>query len=318
MIPENGWMILSIVLLVNLLLSCIYLFWNVFRKKQRKNGCVLRFTVMVLCPVAGILYFFVGWICFRIFFHRQVNLEDVIFSKKRVDTYVKAEEKAESNLVPLEEAIAITDQKSTRELMMEVAKRDVSHTLSTIVHTLDSEDSEVAHYGASVLQGALSDFHNAVQKLEDLIDQDEEALSGKEQVDLAALIHNERALIHDLDGILSQHVLSPMEQKDCVGRMEKTAELLEKHTDLQPEEIEHLCGHLLEVQNTELCRKWAGRSMQLYPQSGSSYSNLLQLYYQTGERENFFNTLNLLKTAGVPIDHQTLEKIRVFQSPQEG
>ena len=49
-----------------------------------------------------------------------MDLEDVIFSKERVKTHLRADEEREGNLVPIEEALAISDKDSLRTLVMNV------------------------------------------------------------------------------------------------------------------------------------------------------------------------------------------------------
>lgn len=153
------------ILIVNTLVVLAYWIWNHFREKGKRGGYRLRCITMLLCPIVGVCYFFFGWLYFRLFFREPVDLDDVIFSKDRVKTNLKADENAERNFVPLEEAIAVTDKDNTRFLMMEVVRRDISNSLTTIALALRSEDSEVSHYAASVLSETLGVFRVNVQKL---------------------------------------------------------------------------------------------------------------------------------------------------------
>ena len=52
------------------------------------------------------------------------------------------------NVVPLEEAIRISDKKNKRALLLNVIKGDVQESLASISLALNNEDSEVAHYAA--------------------------------------------------------------------------------------------------------------------------------------------------------------------------
>ena len=103
------------------------------------------------------------WIC-RIFFRKEVDLADVVFSKERVKTVRKPDEDVERNLVSMEEALSVTDQKNLRTYMMNVLQRDYRESLSVIAEALNSEDSETSHYAASVLQDVLNEFRVHVDK----------------------------------------------------------------------------------------------------------------------------------------------------------
>ena len=94
-----------------------------------------------------------------------MDLDDVIFSKERVKTNVKADEERERNLVPIEEALAVSDKKNLRMLMLNVIRGDLQDSLESISLALNSEDSETSHYAASVLRDELNDFRVTVQKI---------------------------------------------------------------------------------------------------------------------------------------------------------
>ena len=161
---------LIILILINTLVSVIYYVLNkfVFRKnkeqeredgkKEVKHSLELRLFVMVLVPIVGPLFFIMSWVIFKVFFSEPVDLEDVVFSKDKVKFNVRAEEEKERNLTSLEEAVEITDKKDLRTLMMSVVSGDIQKFLSSINFALTSNDSETAHYAASVLQDALNDF----------------------------------------------------------------------------------------------------------------------------------------------------------------
>lgn len=299
-----------ILLIINFLIAILYFLWSRFYKKEKRGDSTIRFAIMLLCPAAAECIFFFSWLYFRVFFHREADLDDVVFSKEREKTYRKADEEEESNLVPLEEALAVTDRSGTRVLMMDVIRRDISGTLGTIALSLDSDDSEVSHYGASILTSALSDFRRQAEELYGEIQKGEEEGAPEE-----TLVSAGHELIEDLDQVLKQHVLPRQEQEEYVGLMDRTADFVEKHAPLTPEELEKLCGRSLEIGDVETCRKRAGESAALYPDTLSSYTSFLKLYYQTGEREAFFDTLHALKASDISIDHDTLEVIRLFEEP---
>ena len=169
-----------IVCLVNAVVAVLYLLWGVciavpageasqeegkpvFHDNRR--AYVIRFVVMLLCPVVGPLFFFGSHLVFFLFFRREVDLADVIFSKERTRQHLKADEERERNIVPVEEALAVSDQKNLRGLMLNVLRGDIQESLESITLALDSEDSETSHYAASVLRDELNEFRTYVQKL---------------------------------------------------------------------------------------------------------------------------------------------------------
>lgn len=293
-----------LILLLNTLIAVIYLIVVLLMGKQERKSCFLKASVIFLCPVVGVCFFLIGYIMFRIFFYRDVDLTDVIFSKERVRTFIHAEEDRERNFAPLEESLEVAETDDLRNLMMSVVRGDIQKSLASIALALDSEDTETAHYAASVLQDALNDFRLTVQKQRRLILEEDE-----NQADYAEL------LIDYMNQILEQRVFADMEQHAYVGQMEEICEILfmkapERMTSARYEAISL---RLLEVEEFGLCRKWCERAEYNYPNSLATYTCQLKLYFNSGQKERFFAVIEDLKHSAVVIDSETLELIRVFQ-----
>ena len=135
------------------------------RLHDNRRTYLLRFIVMLLCPVVGPLFFFVVHFFYLTIFRFQVELDDVVFSKERVRTQLRADEEREMNVIPLEEAVAVNDQKSLRAAMLNVLKGEIRNSLSAISLALETKDSESSHYAASNLSHELSEFRNEVHNL---------------------------------------------------------------------------------------------------------------------------------------------------------
>lgn len=294
-----------LILVVNLIVTVIYLILNLFWRKDNKRGWWARAVVMLLCPVTGPLMIFVSYICFLLFFHREVDLADVVFSKERVESIVRADEDRERNLVPVEEAITVTDRENLRNLMLNVVRSDVQKSLATIALALNSEDSETSHYAASILQEVLNDFRANVQKVYRQMKENED------EGDCSEYAH---MLIEYMDPVLKQHVFTEMEQRHYVIILDDVCEMLYKEDSesMDSVEFESVCLRLLELSEYELCQKWCDRAAPRYPGTLSTYTCRLKLYFSMGEKDRFFQALDELKQSGTFIDRETLEMIRVF------
>ena len=130
------------VCILNLLVAVIYLLYGIGiigtihgrqekdvekidKKKENRRTYLIRFIVMVLCPVIGPFYFLISYLVYITIFRQSIDLEDVVFSKERVKTRLKADEERERDMVPLEEALAVSDKKSVRMLMLNVIRGNV-------------------------------------------------------------------------------------------------------------------------------------------------------------------------------------------------
>ncbi len=298
------------VLIINTLICLIYLIVNMFFRKEHAGSYMLRFWVMLVCPVVGPVFFFFGWLYFKLFMNEPVDLEDVIFSKERVKTYRKADEARERNFVSLEEAMAVSDKASTRELMLDLVRRDIRESLHTIAMALNSEDTEISHYAASVLQETLNTFRVNVQKLYRTILEMREEDENEENRGQIVLFCRE--LIGSLDSVLKQKVLSPMEQETYVTQMAEVMNILREYEVPEPEMFEAMAMRFLDVKDYIHCEEWCDILMKTYPDILSSYTCKLKLYYTVHDRDRFFETMDALKHSDVIVDSETLKMIRTF------
>ena len=290
-------------IILNTLVVVVYLVVNRFRKKKNSRSGIMRAAVMLLCPIVGPCFFLLAYLFYRLFLSAPVSLEDVIFSKERVRTFVHAEEDRERNIVPLEEAIEITNTDDLRDLMMNVVRGDIRNSLASISLALNSQDTETAHYAASVLQDALNDFRMNVQKQYQLVTEESDR-----QVVYA------EALIEYMNQVLEQRVFTDMEQKDYVSIMDKVCEVLyEKGRErMTSSHYEAISLRLLETEDFENCQKWCERAEYQYPNTLATYTCQLKLYFNSGQKTRFFEVLDALKHSAVVIDSETLELIRAF------
>lgn len=381
-VPIWFWMLL----VLNALAVVVYWLYKRFSPSGQNDSYNLRCLVMLLCPVVGPVLFFFCWLYYRVFFRKPVDLDDVIFSKDRAKTLLMADESRERDIVPLEEAIAVTDKGNTRKLMIEIVRHDISSSLSTISLALNSDDSEVSHYAATVLQETLGKLRISFQKMWRHIEELESEVSGHDSDDIVlrltpvpepqetaegrkpdspeesdelpenamavAMYREEQrrqrnkeesyrqgmlardgapdpassdimeklgeemndahALVGDLDRVLRQKVLSEREQKTYTDMMEEVCRLIDKRDMLTAYELDALISALQRQKEYERCRMWCGRCSELYPQALVSFTGRLRLFYSLGDRESFFEVLDELKRSKVPLDHETLEMIRVF------
>ena len=299
----TGQEFLFIVLLIcNTLITILYLLWNLIRKKGQNKSFWFRAMIMLLCPVVGPSFLLLAYLFFHLFFSKPVDLADVIFSKERVATFTHAED-SERNLVPLEEAIEITDTENLRSLMMDVVRGDIQKSLAAIALALNSEDTETAHYAASVLQDALNNFRMNVQKQYQMI-----LSKDTEQGSYAEV------LVDYMDQVLIQHVFTDMEQKSYVRMMDQVCEILfiKDRGRMTSARYEAVSLRLLEIEDFEGCEKWCERAVGHYPNSLATYTCQLKLYFNSGQKKRFVDVIDELKKSAVVVDSETLELIRIF------
>ncbi len=308
----TGEQITVVVLLVlNFIVALVYLLYGLLIKGKQKNTdekfdrkkYVISFIVMLICPVGAAIFLLFSVVLYKIFFRKEVDLADVVFSKEKVESMSRGDDERERNFVPLEEALAISDKQSLRTLMLNILRGDVSESLRSISYALNSSDTEAAHYAASVLRDELNDFRSNVQKMYD------EMKENPEQ-----MLENALALLKYMNAYLSQRVFTEMEQDTYVHMMAEVAATIVtiNEDELLPEHYEWLTTRFLEIKDYEGCEYWAKLCWLQYPNELISYTSQLKMYFEMGERQRFFSVMQELKSSSVVIDKETLELIRTF------
>ncbi len=302
-------------LLINFAIVVLYLTLGIClrRNKEGMAQYILNAIVMLLCPVAGMLYFALGTAIRHIFMRRDVDLEDVIFSKERVKTVLHADEESDRNIVPMEEALAVSDRSSLRRLMLNIIRGDVQNSLHSISLGLSSEDSETAHYAASVLRDELNHFRVEVQQLYGKIMQEEEGEQTAESVE-------ERCrcaccLIDQMVRILPQNVFTALEQRKFVFLLDEVCSFLLAHRpeQMQIEFYETVILQFNELGEYSRAEEWCGRLAGQYPNELPSYICPLKVYFASGQREKFFEMLERLKNSDIALDNATQELVRTLE-----
>lgn len=188
--------------------------------------------------------------------------------------------------------------------MMNIVRGDVKKSLSAIALALNSEDTETAHYAASVLQDALNEFRSTVQ-------------NGRVELmkENANRTVHAGILLDYMNQVLEQNVLTEIEQRDYVAIMDEIGTLLYEigKEQMTSSQFEAISLRLLEIEDYENCRKWCERAVYQYPNTLATFTCQLKLYFNSGQKERFFEVLEQLKKSAIVIDNETLELIRAFR-----
>ena len=298
-----------IVVIIGCLIAAVYLLWYLVFKRDQDNRkqYIMHTVIMVLCPVIGPLFFLCSFLKYHFLRFGDRDLSDVEFSKSRHNPRLKADEERERNIVPVEEAILISDKEKKRKNMLNVLLGETDEALSSIAMALNSDDSEVAHYAASFLQSKLDVFRENVRRAMQII-QEKESREEPCTEDILALIRY-------MEQLLKQKVLTQLEQTDYVGQME---ELCQKLYDTARDQIDPgcysgICRLLIDLKAYDRAEVWGERFAAQYPDQLQAYKLRMRMYFEMEEKDKFFETLDQLKSSNVVIDNQTLKLIRMVQ-----
>lgn len=293
-----------VILLINLAVSVIYLAAGLTVQIDKKKVLVY-FFLMILLPVFFPVFMLLTLLFEGIARLLRLDLSDVVFGKEKITALDRGDFEAENNLVPIEEALVVTDQASLRTFMLNILKGDVTDSLSKLKGALESGDSETAHYAATVLREEMNKFRTTVYSSFASI----RNTSGEERTKTCLVT------IRYISEYLTQDIFAPDEQTEYASRLADLGDIVfeDDYRKLTVEDYYNISMRLLKVKDYDRCRQWCVRLEDIFPDEQESYLAKISFYFETGRRKEFRAKLKALMDSGIPVDDETMRHIRAFR-----
>lgn len=304
--------VLILILIVNTILAALYLLLGLVRRKgkEQERGhrakYVLLSMVIFICPLVGICFLCFSHVLYKILSRREVDMNDISFSRERVQIYMPADVKRDINIVPMTDVLSISDMKYRRQMLLDVLKKDARRAMSSIALAMDNEDSETSHYAASVLMDALSEFRGNMQNLVKSFQE------NPQDSKLGCMI------LDDLNEILRKNVFTGGEKSSYIYMADSVGETMFKETRdvLDGRYYSELTELLIEAGDYQAAKKWGDRALTYRLDCAESYICNLKLYFKWENREEFFSCLDRLKASDLTVGKEAMEYIRLFKQEE--
>lgn len=296
---------LLIMYLLNICLTAIYFLYKSVIKKNVKKALLLS-VFMLVVPFVGMAFLIVSEMIYIVLYKgrdRVLSMEELSFSQKRTRMIISNDIKKEVDVVPIEEALRISDTMDKRQMFLEVLKRpDVEDYMEGILDAVNHEDAEVVHYAAAYITDTIAKYKEDERKLRKLCE---------ENCSLDILL----TYLHFSKDMLDKHVFSEPEQKMYMDLFEYHLELL---CDLFPEKLEgHLISKAISYQEEngnkkDIISKWIHRAEGIMEQDVTAAKEVLKYYFEKKEQQLFKLCMDRLKKSPLILDSELIEWVRFF------
>ncbi len=293
-------------ILVNSILTFIYMLFGLFQKKNSDRQKTMLLTVFfLLCPIVGISCFFISTLVYWLRPSNSLDITGIYFNEERISYHKKENYLDEIDVTPLEDVLRISSVKDKREKLLESIKSDINANMVTYSAAVLSEDSEVSHYAAAMLSKARDSFERSLNKLAQEYDADR----TDDKVNLAYIEAVDQYLCCGIN-------LFYEERKKYLYSYNQLCENLYTHN---PEALSEklyagMIENYIELGELNKAREWTAIFIAVFPKSENAYLAKLHFYFHTGESKRFFESLSELKASGIPISANTIDLIRFFMS----
>lgn len=275
-----------------------------FYRRQSSKERLLKFVVVAVFPVIGWLFplFWPG----KLYNDAGEKLGEYIaaqqqeMSVQHMGIHSRLEAEKELNVLPVEEALLVSEHSTRRKVMIDVLKQDAINYLDILQTAVSNEDTETSHYAVSAIMEVKRKLTLSLQELSVQYEQnkDDEHLLGAYADVLSGYLRS---------GFLDERTLRKYKfiYVDVLGRYAEISDHAEQaFTDKIDTELE--LGSYADAEQT--CRLFEER----YPQSENVYLCYFKIYYTIRSSEKLRSNLAALKRSPIKLSNQALTLVRFW------
>lgn len=286
------------IIMMNTILSVIF---AVKMRSDRQKAWIALFFFMF--PVMGFMIYFIPLSLFKIrgmisSYDRETLIKRVEIKQENVMPVVERE----LNVIPIEDAMAVSSNSEKRALLLEQLKKDINGNYKSVLAAGGDSDSESAHYVAAV-------------KMEVYRRKQSKLLAAKREWEKDDA-DNEK-LIYYLK-VLEEYVESELlAEKEAQIYKKEYCSVVETYLKIDKNiitELEYSCclSYLIDLKQYE-------KAEQLWEQipdmckNEDTYFNMLKMYYENGNKNMFYNYLDALGMSKIILSSDGLKMLRYWQ-----
>lgn len=284
-------------LIANFILTVIY----VIVKLTRKEGAGTAVFFLFL-PGLGFVLYFLPLLARHLFGKEKYDRDSLTRRNSivRIEEHPNIEE--DLNVVPVEDAMAVNENREKRALLLQQLKKDLNENYKSLLAAERDEDSESVHYVAAARMEVHRILHQEWLACSRAFEEDREN-GGKCQAACSAL----RKLIES-------QVLSGREQEMYQKKYCAMVEWQAKKDDgvLSNQDYESWLDYLVETGEFRKAEQlWENKRDRLRSEAG--YMKMAEMYYSRREKDKFDACVAALQgDRQVRLSAQGLEKLRYW------
>ncbi len=206
----------------------------------------------------------------------------------------------ETNIIPLEDLLALDDTKTKRAMLGDVIKKNILNNNELLFKAVRDPDSEVSHYAVSVVT-------NKIEKLESLLFHSEKKLA-QAPTDIEAL----KEYADTMGDYLRMGFLDEISQK----KNEKIyVNVLETLLSLDTAESKYFIEKIsyeMVLKNYEKAETFCEMFLRHFPDNENPYIMYIKLYWQLKNYHKLQEKIKQLKASPIRLTINALELIRFW------
>ncbi len=297
--------IVIILLAINLICALVYLISHIVAGRAKQGIAVCIF--LLAFPVIGVLVMLLGEVLsfvFRRLQIKEIDPEDLSFSKERMHLAMPADVQKSLNTVAVEEALLMSGSNDRRQTFINVLKDDEQDNMLPLIRrSVENADPEVAHYAASYIDSALTNYKKKEAQYYTAMSAD-------------ASTTNVKRYIEYVESIVNSGLFATLEMQNYSDRLVQAAETLylRNPDDVSDTDIVNLVGVLKTLGREDARALWISRAHERAWTSLECFKLCASYFYSINDKERLFTLINQARRHSVNLDQESLTWIRLLET----
>lgn len=294
-------MIIYALLIINLLLVIIYLQANLNNKQKLLIG-----LFFVFLPIIGFAIYLVALLVIRIISSKLYDRLSLVHRYKFDDEVLTPDINKELNIIPISDAMVISNNVEKRKLLLEQLKKDIYNNYKNILIASNDSDSETAHYVASAKMEIYNKLNINLQSVMESYEKESSKLSNVYDVLIA--------FIDIIDSkLLSVNESNIYKTKYC-NIIEN--EFMSDDIEIDEEKVSYFdkfIEYLVHLEDYDFVIPAFSKIPEEY-KNENMYIQILKMYYSKNQKDNFKMTLDILCNSSLALSNEGVGIIRFWLS----
>ncbi|URN96378.1 MAG: hypothetical protein NAG76_09240 [Candidatus Pristimantibacillus lignocellulolyticus] len=271
---------------------------------KNKRNIALKMIVVTFLPV-------VGWVLPMVWsrirsedsskeFNDYIERQQEEHKVRRIGIYNEVEKYKELNVIPIEDALVVSEHQERRQVMIDVLKQDTINYIEILQRAVSNEDTETSHYAVSAIVELKRKLQISMQELTVKYENDQSNLHVViAYVEVLREFMNSGFLDHRTLRKYQFTYLSVLNRLIVLAYETKWAYIAKVNMEIKLE----LYGD---------AEKTAQLFIENFPDNEDAYLSLLKVYFVTRSKQKLHLTLDKLKNSPVRLSNQALTTVRFW------
>jgi hypothetical protein len=277
----------------------IYIYFFHYRRKKK---WLAQYFIAFFFPVVGFLLIYL--MNKKVRSQKDAIPKWLLRQKEDVDhreiSIFKADIEKERNVVPMEDALILNENKVRRTMLLDILKEESLQNIDALKFALENEDSETSHYAATAIMEIKRKLLNRMQSLEVQVDENP----------------NDLKVLSAYKEVIKQYINSGfLDEKTLWKNKYVYSTILEKMIEIQPNEESYFIDKIscdLSMAEYSTARHYCDLFVKLHPNCEDAYFMDMKIHYLMKNSASFEESLNQLRNSSVRLSPNGLSKLRFW------